>query len=520
MKIMEFEELAQPLKELEDYEIKANNEEILAWFRKVRAACLDTASLHAIILELQEILKKNDIDLYDEKSPYYNILLAYVRDFFGNTDAAIANVDSSVLGFKKLGKEKDWHQAISNWFYGLLLCKQGQFDRAKAKIDDAIKIILKLYKEQYHFGQYSNEYKDMIETIKVSAANMRDQSQSRLAHNSLQGSESKDSGTDQKNKSVLDRLKGVLTSNPSLTQKASDINSSGPQNTPIKNSGAQKNNQPKGKNSSSDGTPPKGPETKLLSGNNNSHLRHIIIPVDMRAIENLDTNSTPLEPKWFDKLQAYEEKKAHHDGMEPQSELEQNGTQPKRIVIPSFPNYGQATAGPAGKAYLPDHSQVEKADAIDETFQIKFEGKEHKVNFINSQSNRTFVEGKNYGWLKVTGESMNNASPIPINDKDHVLFCESHDLESCAGKIVVAILSDSETQPPQLVIKYLLKLISPLPLRTDGWNEYSKFMLHSESSLDKDPKTGMSYKNDIEIDKDYQIVGEVLAVAKPIKLLN
>ena len=73
----------------------------------------------------------------------------------------------------KLGKDKDWQRVISYWFYGLLLCKQGQFDRAKAKIDDAIKIIAKMDKEQHHFGQYSNEYTDMIETIKVSSTNMR-----------------------------------------------------------------------------------------------------------------------------------------------------------------------------------------------------------------------------------------------------------------------------------------------------------------------------------------------------------
>ncbi len=515
---MEFDELDQPLIELEGYEIKANNEEIVEWFQKVRAACQDAASSRDIIFELQKILGKKDIDPYNEKSPYYNFLLAYVRDFFGDTGIAITHIDFSVSEFKNLGQEKIWHQVISNWFYGLLLYKQKQFDKAKTKIDIAKEILSKLDKEQHHFGKYSSEYEIMIETIKISTFSMRAKSQSSMLHDSSQRNKGKDDKSDQKSRPVWDRFKGVFTSNPPPMQRTSDTDSSGPQPTTIKNSTEQKINQPKDKKSTSDGSPPKDTEAKPPSGNSNPHLRHIIIPVDMRAIEELDISSTPLEPELFKKLQAYEEKKEFHDETEHQTR--QKGTYPKRIVIPSFPNYGQATAGPAGKAYLPDPSQVEKADAIDDTLQVKFEGKEHKVNFINNQFTPTFVEGKHYGWLKVSGESMNNASPVQINDDDHVLFCKSHDLESCAGKIVVATLPDSETQPPQLVIKYLLKLSSPLPSRIDGWSEYSKFMLHSESSLDKDSKTGMSYKNDIEINDNYQIVGEVLAVAKPIKPLN
>lgn len=171
---MGFKRPDHPFNKLEDYEIKANNEEIVEWFRKVRAACTGSESSSTIISDIQEILEKNDIDLYGEKSPYYNFLLAYVHDFFGDSpDDAIKNIESSASGFMKLGKDKDWQRVISYWFYGLLLCKQGQLDRAKAKIDDAIKIITKMDKEQHHFGQYSKEYTDMIETIKVSNTNMR-----------------------------------------------------------------------------------------------------------------------------------------------------------------------------------------------------------------------------------------------------------------------------------------------------------------------------------------------------------
>ena len=55
---MGFEKLAQPFNELEDYEIKANNEEIVDWFQKVRAACTGSESSSTIISNLQEILRE------------------------------------------------------------------------------------------------------------------------------------------------------------------------------------------------------------------------------------------------------------------------------------------------------------------------------------------------------------------------------------------------------------------------------------------------------------------------------
>ena len=211
---MVFEELDQPLKKLEEYEKEAKNEEIVEWFRKVQAARSDAANLRAIILDLREVLEKHDIDPYREKSPYYNFLLAYAYDSSGDTDVAIVNVDLSVSGFRKLGEAKDRQQAVSNWFCGLLLCKQGKFDIAKEKIDIAIDIFSKLDKERYLLGEYSKEYKDVIEKIKVSYANIRAEVQSK--------------------QSLFNRLKGTQTSNPPLAQKASDHNSSRPQDTPIK----------------------------------------------------------------------------------------------------------------------------------------------------------------------------------------------------------------------------------------------------------------------------------------------
>lgn len=154
-------ELIQPLNKLEKYETDV---EIIQWLHKVQATCLDAPSSRAIISELIELRENDDVDRYDEKSPYYDILLAYSYAISEDIETAIEEVDSSVSGFKKFGEEKHWQQAISSWFHGLLLCKQGQHDSAKAKIDNSIKIISELADEQYRLGFYE-KHKDLRDVI-------------------------------------------------------------------------------------------------------------------------------------------------------------------------------------------------------------------------------------------------------------------------------------------------------------------------------------------------------------------
>ena len=673
---MEFEELIQPLKELE-----VDNKEIVSHLRMVDTLHQDALSLSDIILEFK---KGIETDRHDEKKPFYSILLAYAFHLCGDTDDAIICAHDSAYQFNRQAKE--WNHALSCWFLGLLLCKQGHIDKAKKEIENALTIVNNLKIEDSRLGYYDEKYKRLLDAINGSQIKTINQvlagtsylhtttptiptgsfseiierlelprefrmDERRMDIHSLRPSDipgidsqivninkfleetgdkppsypfiyifhahcfnlrshTRESQFQFALQHTWDAIKGFKLNDYSIKhtphldsynyalsrwylgllycnngdngscriqlekagtlffdlqqtyvdnneiEKSNKIqllldqinilfNSLNAVPNPTANQGflshrlrlnhaasnippqsqktsEHKPTEPKTDNSSSQAQskkqpgdePPIPPRAKPPTENNKSHLRHIIIPVDMRAIENMDIDSTPLDPELFKQFQAYEEKKEHSDESGRPPEQKQNGTGLKRIVIPSFPNYGQATAGLTGMPHL-DPSGVEKADTVDETLKINFEGKEHKVHFINSQTPPTFKEGKNYGWLKVAGESMNEASPVKINDKDHILFCERHDLESCAGKIVVAILPDSETQPPQLVIKYLLKLSSPMPLRTNGWNEYSKFMLHSESSLPEDPKTEMSYKKDMEITKDDQIVGEVIVVAKP-----
>jgi len=161
---MAMKDLTQPLDVLEARELQVDNKEIIAWIQKVRSACVNISSSQSIISDISEIIDKHDIDRHDEKLPYYNFLLAYARGFFSDTEGAIIVAELSASGFKKLGK--DWQQATSNWLHGILLFKQGQFERAKAKIDDAIKIISELAKEQYRLGFY-DKHKELQYLIGV-----------------------------------------------------------------------------------------------------------------------------------------------------------------------------------------------------------------------------------------------------------------------------------------------------------------------------------------------------------------
>jgi hypothetical protein len=185
------------------------------------------------------------------------------------------------------------------------------------------------------------------------------------------------------------------------------------------------------------------------------------------------------------------------------------------VVTPSFPIYGGATAGPDGQVFFdkPDYK-----GAVDESALIRFGGREYQVysvkgddkqiaisfkNFLTSIVSRKTsneIGGQRYGWLKVAGNSMNNANPIPIESGDYVLFIENRNPED--KKIVIASLPDS--LEICLVVKRLVKTSE---------KQQERAILRSES-LDKDPKTQAKYQ-DLVVCENNQVIGEVVAIAKP-----
>lgn len=244
-------------------------------------------------------------------------------------------------------------------------------------------------------------------------------------------------------------------------------------------------------------TDPKDPNVRLL-----------VVPVDLRALENQAISNTLVTQHDIDNLEKYDEEYAKQKG---QTQSSSRPASPYSKRFPPFPIYGNVSAGPNGEAILltPDGF----SEGIDDKL-VLINNLKYLVDFIASPV-PDFLHNKKYGWLKVTGESMNEATPIPLLPNDFVLFFENRSLEACVQKIVIALVADMESQPPRPMVKWLLKMSGKVPCGADGYSpEECKFLLRSQSSLVKDPITGKNFKKDIEIENDYQLVGEVIAVAK------
>lgn len=191
------------------------------------------------------------------------------------------------------------------------------------------------------------------------------------------------------------------------------------------------------------------------------------------------------------------------------------------LMTPSLPIYGSAGAGPDGQVVLnePDYNA-----AIDESAFIRIDGEEYEIHSLRADNLRIKISHKDfltsiiprkmreigrkaYGWLKVTGNSMNKGQPsknegkrIEIEDGDYVLFFESNNLSASVGKIVIVSESLPDSGPTRLLVKQLVKENNQLLLRS-----YSR---------DKNPNTGREFE-DIDFNDCYQLIGEVIAVAKP-----
>ena len=254
--------------------------------------------------------------------------------------------------------------------------------------------------------------------------------------------------------------------------------------------------------------------TPTVSSNSVSSL-HVTVLVDIDLNNAGQPLPTPAPQPVYKKLKDLNPPdglSAPADEPTPPFETSSEVLQPYEIIIPSFPIYGMVTAGPKGEPYLED-SQRETADPVSETRQIIFDKVKYLVDFV-SKSPIKFVNGKKYGWFKVSGQSMNNARRNPINHGDYVLFCENLDPEYCNNKIVVAFLPDENDK--LFVLKRLRKFSTDTPNTDDGYSSEVIFELLSESTLEFDPETGKSYKEKIEIKNEHQLVGEVVVIAKPI----
>lgn len=163
---------------------------------------------------------------------------------------------------------------------------------------------------------------------------------------------------------------------------------------------------------------------------------------------------------------------------------------PGFIYIQSIPVYKQeAQAGASGKMEL-----QRELSSYTETEQVVFNGFLHNIYSLRlGQKGINITANGQWGWLKVTGKSMNK---LKLEDNNFVLFQYN---ESARDKdIVIACFPDQDTTIPMVVIKQYKEVNNTLISQT----------FETVSDPDYLP---------IDIEKaGVQIIGVVYAVAKPV----
>jgi tetratricopeptide (TPR) repeat protein len=164
------------------------------------------------------------------------------------------------------------------------------------------------------------------------------------------------------------------------------------------------------------------------------------------------------------------------------------------ITIPWIPVYKQVEVEASSNGPIWVKPDIKGKSELAEVY---IEGTCHTIHAVRHSDKRmSLTQGKQYGWVKVHGQSMNNAKPTPIQDDDFVLFYESDWPDT--NEIVIVSRIDSSSVEDGL--SYMVK-------------QYSKeeWQLKSETSM-----RGAQY-DPVNITEDYQCLGTVIAVAKPQK---
>jgi len=253
--------------------------------------------------------------------------------------------------------------------------------------------------------------------------------------------------------------------------------------------------------------PPEPPESESPSpsGEDYSGVRLIVIPVDMNALKKKEMNDSLENRDVIEELAKYDEEYAKLKGR-PQSDINRNTTYSRRTVISSYPIRGQATANPKGEAELPsaDDSMPFMAPIVDDTMIIRIQNRSYKV-YLAQGITEIRGNANAHDWFLVDGDSMNDADPISIEDKDYVLFNKRNRNPGLYdGKIVLVSIRDNNIDPTRLMIK---RFVFMSPKQHAGLDVTTPFLL-SESQSKRYKAT--------EFTDEYQVEGEVVAIAKLI----
>jgi|GEM_PF-1843384 len=390
---------------------------------------------------------------------YLFLAECYRLENLSKKQQAITQVSKNALAAVECFRVHKFNQAIACWYIAALYYKTGNTAESQ---------------------KHSEKAQNLFKAIVVSA-NYKN-------HNLRQRAEEA--------KKVFDRWRSGVQAPPKIAHTIGNLFSQ-------KKDKSQKDSEPK---LTTRGFTPKDFSISEPISDKKPDIRHIIIPIDIGALREKAYQAHLLDHETFKNLEDYNRvsllgNTEQKTSVQPKPE--------KRLIVRPFPIYGQVSAGPNGESMLtPDHALGASSEVYNDMI-CNIEGKTHKIQFVPPFAGN-FLSHKKYGWLKVKGHSMNKARPLSINPNDYILFCENHNIETCVNKIVIAQAPEIEGYPPRTMVKRLLSIFDT--------NLYKyKFWLHSESSLKNDPVTNASYEKDVEIENEYQIIGEVLAVASAMK---
>lgn len=499
---------------------------------KARTLTVGPRSALPLINELKDSLSKTS---YASVWPFFYLFIAYVYFILNDLHAARIMAEDAVRKFAN----DDWNLALARWFLAVILREDGYNKDAKEQLAYSLKTFTKIYYQTANSDvgwRIKRNCSLVMEAVKRADANLPTDD-TRLFESSRRTQKEKFFSGNEESLSTLTSQypQSMLASSNSDAggnagtinrQTRQDVSSRGP-NDWDEGNGLQ---PPSGRDNNNGGEKPEAHDDGLGKRPDPTMSLHINIPIDIRSTDHIDQTSLPYlhsQPELNSRIETPIE--ANFINVEsfvspPLGEMKQHISENENgipidvphigyLATPSLPIYGSASAGPRGDIMLDEPNYNA---AIDESAFVRIDKGEYEIHSVRNDKRAVNIsytdfltsitprknrrnDGKTYGLLKVTGNSMNKTEPVTIDEHDYVLFIELKDRTLTANKGKVVVVSQSIGGSIRLLLKRLV------------WDN-DQWLLRSYSR-GNDPDTELPYE-DLLFDDCYRLIGEVIAVAK------
>lgn len=390
-------------------------------------------------------------------------------------------------------KNDDYNHALCCWYVGLMSLNNGKRATFQALVKNGLHLLDKFVKSASSTNQYAQNTREIkriffswFESPDLSYRKTQQNTSSPPPNISLDGQ----SSWPKKNRNDKTEQRSGEDAGPSETpyhrSDRKEKSTSLPESQGMTNSKPSHWNEPP--------TPPSTPN--LLGQRDDSHFRLLVVPIDLSALDRDDVLNSPLVqgPDLFKKLESfgleYNTRKGPfvgHPG--------RKSTQPKTLIR-SFP-INMAESAESAKT----SSRQEMADIVDETLKLKIQDKKYEV-FLKKGIKEVFT--KNHEWFLVTDDGLNNSDPITVEKNDYVLVNKKNcSPKFCNGQIVLVSIRERDNAPPRFLVRKFL-FMGPKPPDVEVTAPF----------IATDTLKGTHY---VLFTDEYQIVGEVVAIAKLIE---